>query len=96
MPDEMDTLELERDSASGAYKRAERSSDYKERYYTAYCRYDYGEGDTDWSIEEIDVLARDGTDARVIAEAALSQDYQEGGRVVEMIEREKGWIFHDV
>jgi hypothetical protein len=93
---EMETIELDRDSTSGAYKRAEKSSDYKEHYYTAFCRFNWGSGDEDFSVEEIDILARDGTDARVIASAALAQDYEVGGRVVEMIERQKGWIFHDV
>ena len=92
----MDTIELARDSSSGAYRRAERSSNYPERYYTAFIRFDWGEGNDDYAVEEIDVLARDDSDARVIASAAMQQDYEPGGRIRQVIEREKGWIFHDV
>lgn len=90
---EMETIELGRDSASGAYRRAERSSNYPERYFTAFVRYDYAGG---YSLEEIDVLARDMSDARVIVEAAIQQDYEQGGRIQHITERERGWIFHDV
>jgi hypothetical protein len=92
----MDTIELGRDSASGAYRRAERSSNYPERYYTVFVRFDYGEHESQFSTEEIDVLARDDSDAWVIAGAALKEDYIEGGRIIQVIERERGWIFHDV
>lgn len=91
----MDTIELARDSSTGAYRRAERSSNYPERYYTAFVAYNWGQGDEKY-IEEIDVLGRDDSDARVIASVALAQDYEAGGRIVDMIEREKGVIFHDV
>lgn len=92
----METIELARDSDTGAYKRAERSSDYPLRYYTAFIRYNWGEGDENSSVEEIDIMGRDDTDARVIASAALAQDYEVGGRIIQVTERERGWIFHDV
>lgn len=89
------TLELARDSASGAYKRAERSSGYPERYFTAYIRYE-GDATSGTFYEEIDVLARDASDAQIIAECAMQRDYIEGGKVHDVVERERGWIFHDV
>lgn len=92
----MDTIELVIDSASGAYKRAERSSNYPERYFTVFVRYDLRFGDGTFFIEEIDVLGRDESDARVIASVALAQDYEEGGEIAAVTERERGWIFHDL
>ena len=86
----MSELELQRVAQSGAYARAERSSDYPLRRYTAFIRYNWGDGDDNSSIEEIDIDARDDTDARVIASAALAQDYEPGGRIIRVDER-IGW-----
>jgi len=92
------TLELARDERSGAYKRAEKCSPNEpERYFTAFVRFNWGDGSAGNSaVEEIDVIGRDDSDARVIASVALAQDYDPGGRIIQVTERERGVIFHDV
>ena len=88
-----DTIELVMDE--GVYRRAEMSSNYPLRYFTVYCQFP-GDETFGGISEEIDVMARDSTDAQIIASVALANDYEPGGHVVESIEREKGWIFGDL
>ena len=81
--------------SSGAYEGVEEPRRPLNRY-TVFVRYTYEDDDTGetWSsIEEIDVNALDSLDAENVAQAALTRDYEDGGRVVEVQERPKGWMY---
>lgn len=83
--------ELAIDIQSGAYRRVEKSSDYSLERYTVVIRYAYVGGHT--CYEEIDVDARDASDAQIIGEMALRRDYEPGGKIHDVIHRQKGWVY---
>lgn len=83
-------MDPEIDAQSGVYRWAERSSNYPLNRYTVFVR--FGEGDLA-CIEEVDVDVRDDTDARVLASVVLERDYEAGGVIVEVMRREKGWMY---
>ena len=88
-----DIIELVMDE--GVYRRAEMSSNYPLRYFTVFCQFP-GDETYGGCLEEIDVMARDSTDAEIIASVALANDYEPGGHVIETRERQKGWFFLDL
>jgi hypothetical protein len=75
------------DRESGAFRFSVETEGL--RRYTAYVRYTYG-AEGEYSIEEIDVDARNEGDARDVARRALESQYEDGGVIVACEER-FGW-----
>jgi hypothetical protein len=84
----------------GVYHRRERVSPNERRErYTCFVQYCYDPGDPEngpalyMYVEEIDVDAIDSTDARIIATLALERDYEPGGKIIETVQRQRGWMY---
>lgn len=61
--------------------------------FTVYVKFKFGTGSDDYSIEEIDVDAKNRKHASEVAKAALELDYEPGGRVVKITFRPKGFMY---
>jgi hypothetical protein len=61
--------------------------------FTVYVKYKYGDDPQDYSIEEIDVDAKNRKHASLVAKAALERDYEPGGRVIKITFRPKGFMY---
>jgi len=61
--------------------------------FTVFVNYKFGEGEDDFSTEELDVIAATSNHAKQIAEKALARDYEPGGKIVHIEERVRGTMF---
>lgn len=86
------TPTLTRVPDSGAYRLGEHPEERLERY-TCFIRYSYGEGAGDYSIEEIDVDALSFDHAHDVCTAALAEDYEPGGVLVNTLHRPRGVMY---
>lgn len=57
------------------------------RRFTAFVHFRFAPGHDGLDIEEIDVDARNRSEARAIAQVALDRDYEPGGRIARVTER---------
>ena len=77
---------LGRDPVNGNYT-FDRMLTAHSRVYTAYVKYVFGDDPKDYSVEEIDVTAKSMEEAATVALAALAQDYEPGGEIIEVREQ---------
>lgn len=61
--------------------------------YTGYVQYRYGPGTNDVSVEEIDVDAANSAHAQQLILNELTESYQPGGELVQVVQRLPGELY---